>query len=164
MAGIERFGHAGIWVNDLEGMRDFYTSVLELQVTDEDLERGLIFLSSRPEEEHHELLLARGREAPADARLVNQLSWRVDGPQALVEFHQRFKRRGVPIQHEVTHGNALSIYFFDPEGNRCELYWPTGDEVKQPFRRPMNYERPLDDVLAQARRALDEAGAEGRTT
>jgi catechol-2,3-dioxygenase len=161
MAGIERFGHAGIWVDDLGVMRDFYTRVLGLQVTDESEERGFVFLSSHPEVEHHELLLARGRQAPPDSKLVQQLSWRVDGARALVEFHERFKRLGVPIQQEVTHGNALSIYFLDPEGNRNELYWPTGVETQQPFSRPISFEQSADDVLAEAARILEEARSVG---
>src|SRR3954467_6440126 len=75
---IAGLGHTGFWVHDLEKMRDFYSRVIGLTVTDEDEERGIVFLSSRPDEEHHEFVLQRGRTAPDGAKLTHQVSWRVD--------------------------------------------------------------------------------------
>jgi catechol 2,3-dioxygenase-like lactoylglutathione lyase family enzyme len=66
MSGIVELGHTGVWVNDLDKMRDFYTRVLGLVVTDEDPEAGMVFLSSRPDVEHHEFVLARGRVGAPD--------------------------------------------------------------------------------------------------
>ena len=106
---IEELGHTGVWVDDLDRMRDFYTSMLGLTVTDEDHDKGIVFLSARPKEEHHEFVLARGRTAPADVKLVQQISWRVDSVATLIAFHRKFKAAGVDIQQEVTHGNAFGI-------------------------------------------------------
>jgi catechol 2,3-dioxygenase-like lactoylglutathione lyase family enzyme len=47
---ITGLGHTGFWVDDLEKMRDFYSRVLGLTVTDEDEERRIVFFSSRPAE------------------------------------------------------------------------------------------------------------------
>src|SRR5215216_2377336 len=102
MPKIAELGHTGLWVEDLDKMKDFYTRVLGLTVTDEDAEAGMVFLSSRPDIEHHEF------------------AWRVSSLEDVVEFHEILKREGVPVQQEVTHGNAIGIYFFDPEGNRNE--------------------------------------------
>ncbi|MFF0011310.1 VOC family protein [Streptomyces sp. NPDC005374] len=44
---ITGLGHAGFWVDDLDTMRDFYTRVMGLSVTDEDEEMGTVFLSAR---------------------------------------------------------------------------------------------------------------------
>src|SRR5215467_9122814 len=38
------------------------------------------------------------------------------------------------------HGSTFSFYFLDPEGNACEIYWPTG-------RRPSTTNRPIDLTL-----------------
>ena len=46
-------------------MRDFYTRVMGLTVTDEDEDLDIVFFSSRPDEEHHEFVLQSGRTAPA---------------------------------------------------------------------------------------------------
>ena len=154
MPKIQRLGHTGVWVNDLEKMRDFYSRVLELPITDEDPEIGMVFLSTRPEEEHHEFMIARGRKGPPDAMVVNQISWRLDSLEDLLAFHERFKREGVTIQQTVTHGNAIAIYFFDPEGNRNEVYWNTGQDVPQPFRKTINLDQPAEAVLAESRRLV----------
>jgi catechol-2,3-dioxygenase len=50
----------------------------------------------------------------------------------------------------VTHGNALSIYCRDPEGNRIEIYVDTPWYVSQPMRVPMPIELPPDQLLAWA--------------
>ena len=78
---------------------------------------GIVFLSARPEDEHHEMVLQRGATDGPGNR-VNQISWRLESMEALRAFDRRFAEHDVRIQQKVTHGNALSIYFFDPEGNR----------------------------------------------
>jgi catechol-2,3-dioxygenase len=154
--GITSLGHTGVWVHDLEAMRAFYTDVLGLTVTDEDLDRGIVFLSSRPDVEHHEMVLQRGAEDGPGNR-VNQISWRLDSIEALRAFDERFAEQGVSIQQKVTHGNALSIYFFDPEGNRLEVYWATGDDVHQPFLQPIDVAGPTpEEVLSESRRLVQQ--------
>ena len=140
-------------------MRDFYTRVLGLTVTDEDDELGIVFLSSRPEVEHHEFVLANGRTAPAGSLLTHQVSWRVDSLETIVEYHQRFRAEGVQVQQEVTHGNAIGIYFFDPEGNRNEVYLRIDKDVRQPFRKSLNLDQDLEAILAEAERLLSDGGA-----
>ncbi|MFI9628792.1 VOC family protein [Streptomyces sp. NPDC052042] len=155
---VQELGHAGLWVDDLEKMRDFYTSVLGLTVTDEDLDKGIVFMSARPEVEHHEFVIARGRNAPADVKLVQQISWRVDSVETLMEFHKKFRSAGVSVQQEVTHGNAFGIYFWDPEGNRIEVYLRVPRDVRQPFRKDLNLDQSVEGVLAEAERLLAEGG------
>jgi catechol-2,3-dioxygenase len=145
-------------VDDLAVMRDFYGRVLGLTVTDEDQALGIVFLSSRPDDEHHEFVLQKGRTAPPDVKLTHQISWRVDSLQTLREFHRILLAEGIRIQQIVTHGNAFGIYFFDPEGNRNEVYWPTGVEVAQPFRKSLNLDQEPDDVFAEAARLLADGG------
>jgi catechol 2,3-dioxygenase len=47
------------------------------------------------------------------------------------------------------HGNAWSIYFSDPEGNRMEVYSPTPWYVSQPFGQPLDLTEPADAILAK---------------
>jgi catechol 2,3-dioxygenase-like lactoylglutathione lyase family enzyme len=156
MPRVTQLGHTGIYVDDLARMRDFYTRVLGLTVTDEDEERGMVFLSSRPDQEHHELVLMRGRKAPPDARLIQQISWHVGSVDDLLAFHQLLGAEGVTVEREVTHGIALGIYFLDPEGNRIEVYWPTDQRVPQPFGRAIDLDQPAEAVLAQAQALLPD--------
>ncbi|HLI24513.1 MAG TPA: VOC family protein [Acidimicrobiales bacterium] len=156
--GICELGHTGLWVYDLALMRDFYTRVLGLTVTDEDPDEGMVFLSSRPDEEHHEMVLAAGRTAPLDTRQTHQISWRLDSLDSLIDYRRRFAVEGVPIQQVVTHGNAFGIYFFDPERNRNEVYWPTGEAVRQPFRKSLELDQEPEAILAEAAALLHAAG------
>ena len=159
MPRVTRLGHTGIYVEDLARMRDFYTRVLGLTVTDEDDERGMVFLSSRPDEEHHEFVLMRGRNAPPDARLIQQISWHVAGVDDLLAFHRLLLAEGVNVEREVTHGIALAIYFFDPEGNRIEVYWATDQRIPQPFGKAIDLDQSAEGVLAQAQSLLPGATA-----
>ncbi|MFD9945334.1 VOC family protein [Nonomuraea sp. NPDC059023] len=155
---IVELGHTGLWVNDLQLMRDFYTRVLGLAVTDEDAEREIVFFSSRPDEEHHEFVIQKGRTAVAGAKLTHQISWRIDSLETLIEFHKRFKAEGIPVQQEVTHGNAYGIYFFDPEGNRNEVYVKVDRDVRQPFRKSLNLDQSVEEIEAEAERLLTDSG------
>ena len=98
--------------------RDFWTRVMWLTIADEDLEqRGMVFLSSHPEEEHHEFVLMKGRDVPYEGKLVQQISFKVPSIDDLKEYHHKLEAEGVEIERIVSHGNALGMYFFDPEGN-----------------------------------------------
>lgn len=156
--GILGLGHTGFWVNDLAVMRDFYSRVMGLTVTDEDDVLGIVFFSSRPEEEHHEFVIQEGRTAPPGAMLTHQVSWRVDSLDTIIEFHRRFRAEGVEVQQEVTHGNAIGIYFFDPEGNRNEVYLRVDRDVRQPFRKTLNLDQDAEDIWAETERLLAEGG------
>lgn len=156
---ITGLGHTGFWVDDLKRMRDFYERILGLTVTDEDEELGIVFLSARPDEEHHEFVLARGRSAPMGTLLTHQVSWRVDSLESILEFHRKFQEEGIDVQQEVTHGNAIGIYFFDPEGNRNEVYLRVERDVRQPFRKSLNLDQEPAGVLADAERLLAAGGA-----
>src|SRR2546425_9778946 len=118
---ITGLGHVGIICDDFLKMRDFYTRVIGLTITDEDPERGSCFLSAAPEHEHHELNLgqARGPEHPDGARPktqgLGQVSFIVPGLDDLRALHRRVKAeetRGVPT---VTPRNLVGIYLPFPE-------------------------------------------------
>jgi catechol 2,3-dioxygenase-like lactoylglutathione lyase family enzyme len=155
---ITGLGHTGFWVHDLDAMRDFYTRVMVLTVTDEDPELGIVFFSSRPDEEHHEFVLQAGRTAPPGVKLTHQVSWRVDSLESIIEFHRTFRAEGIEVQQEVTHGNAIGIYFFDPEGNRNEVYLRIERDVRQPFRKTLNLDQEPSAILAEAEQLLADGG------
>jgi catechol-2,3-dioxygenase len=154
MARIEGLGHVGIHTEDLLKMRDFYTRVMGLQVADEDLNRGIVFLSTNPEYEHHEFVLAKGRDVPQGAKVVQQISFKVPRPEDLREYHQRLQAEHMHIERFVSHGNALGLYFFDPEGNRIEVYYKTGFPVPQPHGQPLSMEASTAEWLDVARAAI----------
>ena len=143
---ISHLAHVGIYVQDLDREVAFYRDVLRLHVTDRDPKLGLVFLSSRPDVEHHELLLAAGRDRPGDVAMVQQLSWRCSSLADVIGFHYKLKEHGVRLDMEVSHGIAIGIYFYDPEGNRNEVYWGTGLKATQPYLSSVDLEAPPEEI------------------
>jgi catechol 2,3-dioxygenase-like lactoylglutathione lyase family enzyme len=146
------FSHVGIYVTDPAAMEAFYTGLFGFTVTDRgrlDTPRGpvdLVFLSRDPDE-HHQLVLASGRPKEVAFNVINQLSFRVGGLADLRALHTRIAAdRRVTEIAPVTHGNAVSVYFRDPEGNRIELFFDTPWYVTQPLREPIDLALP-DEVL-----------------
>jgi catechol 2,3-dioxygenase-like lactoylglutathione lyase family enzyme len=149
------FSHMGIHVTDVARMEDFYTRVLGFTVTDRgDLEtpRGKLFIvfMSRDPGEHHQVILASGRPADAGFNPINQISFRMAEFAGLREMHRRLEKEGVKELAPVSHGNALSVYFRDPEGNRLELFVDTPWYVEQPLRIPMDMKLPDAELWSWA--------------
>jgi catechol-2,3-dioxygenase len=146
------FSHFGFFVRDLDRMVDFYTRLLGFAVSDRgELEtpRGplkLAFLTRDPREQH-QIVLASGRPEDLPFNTINQISFRMENFSGLREMHRAIQsERGVSEVSPVSHGNALSVYFKDPEGNRIELFVDTPWYVEQPLRIPMDMSLP-DDAL-----------------
>ena len=150
MPQITGLGHVGLFCNDLLKMRDFYSRVMGLQITDEDLERGICFLSAAPEAEHHELALARAKDPAQKTRNVQQVSFKVKSLDDVRAFFHRLQQAGLRIDRTVTHGIACSVYFYDPEDNRIELYYTTPYKVRQPLGEPIDLDKPNEELLALA--------------
>lgn len=161
MPSIARLGHVGLHVTDLERSVHFYRDILGLTVTDEDAGAGMVFMSARPEVEHHELLLCKGRTAPRDAMVVQQVSFRCDGLEDVREYYRRLRDNQVPIDMAVSHGNAIAVYFYDPDGNRCEVYWGTGLEARQPYLVGVDLDEPAAVLMAQVQESVRQYGATG---
>ena len=155
MPKVSGLGHVGIYVNDLMKLRDFYSRVIGLQITDEDLEqRRMVFLSANPADEHHEFVLMEGRTAPMDSKMVQQISFTVDTLGELKDFYHTFRDEGVNIQRIVSHGNAFGMYADDPEGNTLEVYYKTGFAVPQPHGDHIELEMSDEELLEIAKSAV----------
>ena len=151
------FSHMGMFVADLARMEDFYTRVMGFTVTDRgDLEtpRGnvyIVFLSRDPRE-HHQVILATGKPDKTPFNPINQISFRMADFAGLREMHRRLTDEKVEELYAVSHGNALSVYFLDPEGNRLELFVDTPWYVRQPLRIPIDMRLPDAELWAWAER------------
>ncbi|MFQ6027281.1 MAG: VOC family protein [Dehalococcoidia bacterium] len=146
MPRVSSLGHVGIHVHDIQRSKAFYRDILGLRISDENPKSGSVFMTSKDRlDEHHELLLTPGRE---DGKIVQQISFRCDSLSEVKEFYQVFLKHKVPINRTVSHGNAVSIYFQDPDGNQIEVYWPTGIDWPQPFGKPLDLTAPDEVILA----------------
>lgn len=160
-AKISKLGHIGLHVRDLEAAKAFYGGVLGLFETDRDPKSGATFFSSQPDEEHHEILIAPGRTAAVGEVLVQQVSFRCDDLEDVVDFFNRLRDAGVEIEQVVTHGNAIGVYFFDPDRNRCEVYWDTGLQAKQPFKVAIDLDRPIEVITQEVVDLVAQYGGTG---
>lgn len=135
------FSHFGMFVTDIDRLEEFYTRMLSFTVTDRGQLDGvngpmdLVFLSRDPAE-HHQLVLVSGRPPDLPFNPINQISLKADSLATLRQMHQRLVREGMPGIRTVTHGNAVSIYLPDPEGNRLELFFDLPWYVPQPLVVP----------------------------
>ena len=146
------FSHMGFHVRDLDRMARYYTEVMCFTETDRGLlgTVGLVFLSRDPGE-HHQVVLATGRPEGASFSLLNQISFRLPDLAALRALRARAAADdGTTDLVAVTHGNAISIYFRDPEGNRIEAFVDTPWYCDQPLREPVDLDRSDAEVFAQA--------------
>jgi catechol-2,3-dioxygenase len=145
------FSHLGFYVRDIKAMEDFYTRVLGFAVSDRgelDTPGGrvsLVFLTRDPRD-HHQIVLATGRPAGEHFNSINQISFRMGDFAALREMHRLIQQEKVTEIMPVSHGNALSVYFRDPEGNRIELFVDTPWYVNQPLRIPMDMSKSDEEI------------------
>ncbi|HEX6321394.1 MAG TPA: VOC family protein [Burkholderiales bacterium] len=149
------FSHVGFFVRDMPVMEDFYARVLGFTVTDRgelDTTYGrvnLVFLSRDPNE-HHQIVLVTGRPEHLPFNVINQISLRVPDIAALRHFHEALRREKASELSPVTHGNAISLYFRDPEGNRLELFLDTPWYCAQPCREPVDFSKSDAEIMAAA--------------
>ncbi len=147
------FSHIGIHVHDIEKMIEFYTKLLGLQLTD----RGklnipgnpqIAFLSSNPQE-HHQIALAEGRDdGGGQPVLLNQISFNVDDLAALRAMKAAAEELGVEQFLPLSHGNAWSIYFKDPEGNAIEVFARSPFHVRQPVTDVFDLNQSDEEIIA----------------
>ena len=147
-----QLAHVGYYVRDLDKMVAFYTRVFGMVVTDHGVSTRpgaptMAFLSRNPDE-HHQIAFATGRGEDVPTT-INQISFRVHGLAELLVWHRKLLELGVEKIDPRTHGNAWSLYFLDPEGNRLELYTPTEWHVSQPFGHPFDPTRPEQEIRAE---------------
>jgi catechol-2,3-dioxygenase len=126
-----------------------------MQVTKQSPGRA-VFLSSDPERVDHEIALMTGRAADQGPQLIQQISLRVETLNDLRDFKRRILQQGYQIDNIVTHLSAIGCYFFDPEGNRTEVFWLTGRPSWVMVGVPIDIDRPDDEILAQIDRVWDQ--------
>jgi catechol 2,3-dioxygenase len=144
--------HIGLYVHDLPKMEDFYTGVLGFTVTD----RGrvgvadIVFTSWDPKD-HHQVALVSGRPKNLAYNHINQISFRVGSVEDLQTIWKRVKSEtDVTDMRAMDHGNAWSLYFRDPEGNRLEVFCDTQWYIEQPCLEDLDLALPADQIRAKS--------------
>jgi catechol-2,3-dioxygenase len=146
-AGCRNTGihHVGLRATNPAASAEFYRDVLGMEIvggTAPDHPLGATaFLSSRPDEESHEIALFAN---PVFAHTAFKVS-------SLAEFrssHARVVEKNIPINFVFNHHVSFAFYFDDPDGNMIEVYWPTGDlSWRQPEAEPLDLSQPDEALL-----------------
>ena len=96
-------------------------------------------------------MLATGRPTDLSFSVINQISLRVPDLATLREVRNRAQADpDVTDMVCATHGNAVSIYFRDPEGNRLEVFMDMPWYCEQPLREPIDLDQSDEAVMAAA--------------
>ncbi|MEM7018976.1 MAG: VOC family protein [Pseudomonadota bacterium] len=129
-----RWSHALIKVANMEAMVDFYTDLLGFEITNREAmnEQEFVFMS-QVDTDHHQIAFISGRPDQPPPPAANHFSFRVGN---LAEVKAWFEKLNSDARVErvspVTHGNAWSIYFMDPEQNGIEIFCDSPWHVAQP--------------------------------
>ncbi len=145
------WSHAVLYVRDLEQMLDFYTNVLGFEVTD----RGpigpdapeIVFLSQCPNE-HHQIAMLPIRSDQDRPNTVNHFAFRVADFSDVTSLLSTLQGIEGTKPGPLSHGNTLSVYFSDPEGNGIEVFWDTPWHVAQPQGKPWDPSLSEEEALA----------------
>ncbi|KPK17652.1 MAG: glyoxalase [Betaproteobacteria bacterium SG8_41] len=147
-----RLSHVGLYVRDVELMVRFYSELFGLRVTDrgqgQTFKNDLVFMSADPEH-HHQLVISSGRPPEATFSTIMQLSFKADAIDDLRRTSAKAPLLGASKLFTLNHGNALSVYFNDPEGNTVEVYFDTPFYVSQPHGDPLDLSKSDSEILAE---------------
>ena len=157
-----RLTHFRFWVKDLKVMGDIYQRLFKMHRSDEgridghDLNAELVFLTRDPMI-HHQLVLVGGKPDGIPFNVINQISFLVESLGDLRVFWNFLQNEpDIEDMYSLTHGNAWSVYFKDPEGNRIELYVDTDWYVRQPFRDELDFNLTDEEIIERTRKIVNK--------
>ena len=148
-----KLSHAFIDVADLNKVAPFYTDVLGFKITDRGQindEIEAIFMS-QDSDNHHQIALAETLQDNSNERNLGHVAFRMESLDDLRALKKRLESEGIAIGRELSHGNAWSLYFADPEGNGVECFVDTPFHVSQPQGKPTDIDLDDEALLAKTR-------------
>lgn len=144
--------HVGLFVREVEPMIRFYSALFDLKITDRGQGRTfkneLVFMSAHPDH-HHQLVISSGRPPEATFSTVMQLSFKATSIDDLRQVSIAAPALGATKLFTLNHGNALSVYFSDPEGSTVEVYFDTPFYVSQPHGDPLDLSKSDSELMAE---------------
>ncbi len=153
-----RWSHAVLRVRNMDEMIDFYTKVLGFQVTDRgpfpapDAAGSEIAFLSQVDTDHHQIAFVDNRKDESPPNSVDHFAFRVDSLDDVKRMDEVLAEDGrVPNRLPLTHGNAWSIYFADPEGNGIEVFCDSPWHVQQPQATVWDREKSNDEIFETTR-------------
>ncbi len=155
-----RWSHAAVLVRDMENMLDFYTRVLGFRITDRGPFPGpgggeIVFLS-QVETDHHQFAFVDEHRDESPPNSVHHFALRVDSLDEVKEMDARLEADDrIGDRLPLTHGNAWSIYFDDPEGNTLEIFCDSHIHAAQPQGEIWDRSKSNDEIATETRTAFE---------
>ena len=148
--------HTTIAVRDIDRMVDFYCDVLGFHVTNRgavgDDGGELAFVSQDPANHHQIVFISGLPTAEHQFVLADHLAFRTGSLDDLRTIRANLTEAGVDPIIPISHGNAWSLYFNDPEGNGLECFVDSPFHVAQPYAKGLDLDAG-DDEIAETTRA-----------
>ncbi|MEZ4494660.1 MAG: VOC family protein [Dehalococcoidia bacterium] len=126
MFTIKHLNHAVLYVRDAQAAFAFYRDVLGFELVEAMGDRA-VFLRANGSDNHHDLGLfgiGAGAAPPGKGDRVGlyHLAWEVETIEDLANARQVLANAGA-LTGQSDHGNSLSLYARDPDGNEFEVFW-----------------------------------------
>lgn len=146
MARVNKVGHVVLNVRDVDASLKFYTEALGMEIMAQNRERHMAFLSFGTQ--HHDIALFQAPEGAERGELgLNHIAMQIEGGEPeLKQLYGRVVNAGGRIDRTTDHGLTRSVYFFDPDGNRLEIFCEMMKtaEGMQFMRDSLGMARPLE--------------------
>jgi catechol-2,3-dioxygenase len=146
--------HAVLYVHDVETMIDFYSATLGFEVTDRGpLGPTEIVFMSQIADDHHQVAFVSGRKQPDPSNSVHHVAFRSAGTLDDLRGLKRELEADARVTQimPMSHGNAWSVYFRDPEFNGVEVFIDTPWHVRQPQGERLDLDMSDDDIIEATR-------------
>lgn len=122
MASINKVGHVVLGCRDPEVSIKFYSEVLGMEVVNYFDNMKMAFFSFGTQ--HHDIAVVKvPDDEPVGSSGLSHTALQIDGgPEELAQLHQRLLDHDVKVDFTTDHNITKSVYFFDPDGNRLEIF------------------------------------------
>jgi catechol 2,3-dioxygenase len=125
MARINKVGHVVLAVRNPEASAKFYVEALGMELMRFMPEFQMAFLSFGTRD-HDIALIKAPEDAPLGSQGLSHTALEIEGgEEELRQLYRRLLDYGARVEFTADHGLSKSLYFFDPDGNRLELFFPT---------------------------------------
>ena len=126
MFTINRLNHIVLYVRDAQRALGFYRDTLGFQIVETAGDQA-VFLRANGSDNHHDLgLFGVGTQAASPGRGdrvgLYHAAWEVASIEDLAQARDALGDVGA-LRGESDHGNSLSLYAEDPDGNELEVFW-----------------------------------------
>jgi catechol 2,3-dioxygenase len=122
MAKITKVGDVVLGCRDSKASIQFYTEALGMELVQFNPALQMAFFSCG-ERDHDIAVIKVPEDQPVGSAGLTHTALQIEGGEAeLCELYHRLKDRGVKMDLTADHVLTKSVYVFDPDGNRLEIF------------------------------------------